>query len=819
MTNVEVSPGASEPPYKAQFEYHDGYYDRREREFLGFNTIKKFEMDGGNIYRTSVMTYLNKSIVLPGNTDLYSNSTNSAIRQYYYTQGLVSSTVTYKGLDALNIKLNESLNTYKFISGLPYSGTVSDFVTSSLSINPGLGDLSWVIPVLQQSISREYENGSYAEDTKNINTVDIFGNVRSFTRTTGSNTYTALVDYNYNLANTLYLTGLAKKHSVGGRVTEITSFSSKGQPLIIQRKNGSGNVLAEYELGYNPTFGFNNYIKMPKGQGTQRQEYIFNPEGTMYTYPASVQNVSLGYTSYSNYDLKFGVPISTTDINGVVFSYNYDSFGRLINFSAPAYHTSPLIIHEYQSDLDGATGHTYAFTKHYDPEFPGNFIYTSTFVDKLGRPVLVKKEIDGQACSANGSAWGQPKFSLTGFVVYDQFGRSVEKYQPKDDPSGGTDDAIAKQFVSISDESYKTTITYDEKNRPLTSKLHKDNTALLQDITTTYAYSIQNGGIQSLIAMPSNKSNATVTDMWGRTLSQSQIGGSTLTTTFAYNIFGELLTSTDPLSKSTSYVYNDLGQLTSTTHPDAGTTNLVNYPNGQLHFKTIQNNHTTEYQYNYSQLQQVVFPTHTVTYTYGNNSATNYRKGRLTTVEDMTGTRQFSYGPLGEIKVDDRYVVDPVEGPVHFVTTYVYDAWGRVKTLTYPDGEIVTYGYDHGGNLNSMSSPEDGVILVCSEYNAAGKISKLQYGNSRADRYTYSDQQLLHIVRMVEVTSNRTYAYDDNLNISSITGDANKTYTYDSFNRLATASGDVIIGDTIYVIHSICNMMRRIISQRKYKHR
>jgi YD repeat-containing protein len=46
------------------------------------------------------------------------------------------------------------------------------------------------------------------------------------------------------------------------------------------------------------------------------------------------------------------------------------------------------------------------------------------------------------------------------------------------------------------------------------------------------------------------------------------------------------------------------------------------------------------------------------------------------------------------------------------VLTYVYgaayDPWGRVRKLTYPDGEKVTYAYDAAGQLASFRGMKDG---------------------------------------------------------------------------------------------------------------
>ena len=57
--------------YKKNFVYEKGKYDRREREFYGYKTVKVEDYstdDSGNevIYRTSVTNYHNQSYFLNG---------------------------------------------------------------------------------------------------------------------------------------------------------------------------------------------------------------------------------------------------------------------------------------------------------------------------------------------------------------------------------------------------------------------------------------------------------------------------------------------------------------------------------------------------------------------------------------------------------------------------------------------------------------------------------------------------------------------------------------------------------------------------------
>jgi hypothetical protein len=40
--------------------------------------------------------------------------------------------------------------------------------------------------------------------------------------------------------------------------------------------------------------------------------------------------------------------------------------------------------------------------------------------------------------------------------------------------------------------------------------------------------------------------------------------------------------------------------------------------------------------------------------------------------------------------------------PEIYVTRYLYDTWGRLRQLVYPDAEVLTYAYDSGGQVRAV---------------------------------------------------------------------------------------------------------------------
>ena len=149
------------------------------------------------------------------------------------------------------------------------------------------------------------------------------------------------------------------------------------------------------------------------------------------------------------------------------------------------------------------------------------------------------------------------------------------------------------------------------------------------------------------------------------------------------------------------------------------------------------------------------------------------------------------------------------------VRTYVYgatyDSWNRVRTMTYPDGEVVTYGYNAAGQVESIRSERQGkeeTIVEEVGYDKEGHSVYTRLGNGTETTYTYDRQrerlQEMNLAAAGAAVMTNKYRYDAVDNILDITnaidpakaggksqlgGAFSHTYAYDELNRLITASG------------------------------
>ena len=230
--------------------------------------------------------------------------------------------------------------------------------------------------------------------------------------------------------------------------------------------------------------------------------------------------------------------------------------------------------------------------------------------------------------------------------------------------------------------------------------------------------------------------------------------------------------------------------------------------------KSISDKAPVTYTYDYERLSEVLYPKNLfnrVTYTYGKPGEKYNRAGRLVLVEDASGGEAYYYGNQGEVVKTVRSVMVSTADVRTYVYGATYDSWNRVRTMTYPDGEVVTCGYNAAGQIVSVKSNKqgkEGTIVEEVGYDKEGHTVYTRLGNGTETTYTYDRQrerlQEMNLVAAGAAVMTNKYQYDAVDNILGITnvidpakaggksqlgGAFSHTYAYDELNRLITASG------------------------------
>jgi len=763
-----------------RFVYGEGVYNRNEREFYGFGTVRTDQYDtqeGEELYRSTVQEFKNDN---------------------YYDKGLVSRMVVQ---DSSGNLYDETLNTYELrdiFSGEPQTDYNSDDGAS--------------FPALTESREQFYEGGATAQkSTRTVFDYDLLGNVISFTDFGDSGSdddFTTSIVYHSVPAS--YVMDVPKTIQVAGngttyrkRSSELDESTGKVTRIRNQLENGDEAV---FDMDYDD---FGNLVRIthPRNSNDERlfYEYQYDPE--VQTYIMSTSD-AYGYNTTAEYDYRFGKLLLNTDQNGQQVRYELDDVGRQTTITGPfelAGNLPYTIAFDYNTNADVP----WARAKHYDPQHPGNDMEIVTFIDGLKRTVEIKKDA---SIFTGKTDRDEEQMIVSGITNFDAFGRGIENYYPVTEPKGS--ETIKNTDADAINPSRT---TYDILDR-ITSTVDPDGTVT----TTGYGFGKdRDGNTQFLLRYTDGNGNAKETFTNVRNLTTSlkveYSQGNDVWTSYHYNAIDKLVAVTDDQDNQIKIKYDWLGRRTEIEHPDAGLNtfdfdladNLIKKTTADL----MEKGKAITYEYDYERLTAIHYPENVqnnVSYTYGKAGDGDNGAGRIVLQEDATGAQEFCYDPLGAVSKNIRTIIIPDKKELTYETKWEYDTWGRVTEMTYPDNEKVTYTYNLGGNLSGMTGKKGRKSYKYLErlgYNKFEKVVYKEYGNETETFYKYFADDFTLLESMVtktrddRVIMDNRYTYDDADNILRIQnkagnernnlmgGESDYNYVYDNMYRLTRATG------------------------------
>jgi len=771
-------PGDGADRTKYRFDYGNGYYDRHERIFYGFDTVRIHQLDTqkeDQVYRTYVHTYHHRD---------------------YYRRGLPKAEYLQ---DAGGGRYNETRYTYTLKNtrtgnDLPAGLEASDSLT--------------VFPALTRKQHLFYEGEPQPTlSTGMTYAYDRFGNVTEYVDAgdgTPRDRLTTRITYHDEPGR--YLVGLPASMEVetgeGTIRRRETDIDQAGNVTQVRQYLADGSA-AVFDMEYNAYGLLAKVTRPPNAQG-ERLFYRYTYDEEVQTYISGITD-AYGYQSSIEYEYQFGQPLETVDINGQRMVFSIDARGRVDSLTGPyelASGAPYTLAYEYHTEAEVP----YALTRHYDPEHGGE-IETYTFVDGLLRPVQIKKT--GSLFQGDGQP-DQLRMIVSGTTIYDAFGRETANYYPVTEP---LDDAPV--FNTTLDNIAPTRHTYDVLDRITTTVLPDGATTEME-----YGFGETNTGyiaFQTTITDPLSNLRESFTDLRGRRRATAVHGPEgAIWTSFGYNALSELTTVMDHEGNETRYAYDHFGRRTRQHHPDGGLVTMRYDLAGNLVEKVtadIRENipdAAIEYRYEYERMTGIDYPRNfqnKVQLHYGEAGAPHNRAGRIWLIEDASGGSEYFFGPLGETIKTVRTILTS-EGNVRtFVSERRYDTWNRVQEMIYPDGEVVDYAYNRAGKLRRMESRKLEVVYPIVDQLGYDKFEDrvyCAYGNGTATTYAYEpDRRRLQQVRSGNTDApfiDNHYRYDALGNVLELTnqaaaaagqlgGAASHRYEYDALYRLTNAAG------------------------------
>lgn len=600
----------------------------------------------------------------------------------------------------------------------------------------------------------------------------------------------------------------------------VTVYSYNGIKKLGQTTSPDG-IQTEYT--YDPNTGnlLTETVHIPDG----------NDVVTTYTYDANhnfYDSVTISstfepqvYRTEYTYDANGNIATETTfaDVNdsntAMTKSYTYDEYGNILTATAPMGNAAASEYNEYgfltrtydPNDANHQTLYTYDDLGNQLSITDAGGNTTTSEYDKLGRVTKVTDALGRQTINTySGANLVQTESGKTAT----EDGRiTIYEYDAMNRQSA------VKMIDDDFDEVTLTTYTYDSEGRTLTTTDGSGRTIgnTYDELGRMIAVTDPNGFTTSYAYDKAGNVTGT-TDAQGNGIYYAYDYVSMLSertdavgnvTSYTYNAIGNVLTVTDARDNTTTQSYDGAGRLIQVVDPGGNTTQYSYNKNGNVIGKITPNEYSDPggadpivYTYdNYNRLIQTDYPDgKVVTHSYD-------LSGNMTGWDDGTLSSSTAYDELNRVvQVTTNY-------PSFSKTiSYTYDRFGQKTTMTL-DGNVTTYNYDALGRLTSIVHP--GSLTTEYEYDASGTLLEKVLPNGVTTTYSYDiSTRLTKLVNTApdeSIISSYSYTFDNVGNRLTMTTQHGKHYyQYEDVYQLKLATAPALLPE-FYTYDAVGNRL------------
>lgn len=442
------------------------------------------------------------------------------------------------------------------------------------------------------------------------------------------------------------------------------------------------------------------------------------------------------FVASSTFDQVNGLPLTTTDANGLETRFEYDPVTlRLKKVSLC-----------YAGQQVGGTSETFYndqpnnyWVKSRTQIDTDKYTEATTYFDGLGR-AYKSEQIDSQ-----GNIFVEKEFDAEGRVR-----RVTAPFR----------DGEVRQW---------TTNVYDEASR-IVEVILPDGAR----VKTAYGVSLTGAvGVSKTITDQAGRKRRGISDALGHMIRVNEDpDGANLTTNYVFDTLGNLR-KTIQGEQSRYFYYDSLGRLLRAKQPEQEFNPALSMP--QPDAVTNHNQWSVKYEYDdngnvvmtagarnttttatYDRLNRLIFKNYSdstpdVSFYYdgtGLESAPAFALGKITKVSSSVSENKYvSFDNQGRLLASQQLTTtgqrNGTEAP--YTSTYTYNLSGALITETYPSGRVVTNNYDRDGKLESLWGQrphEEQVQLYLGQlsYNAAGLIENMRLGNGLWETTRYNER-------------------------------------------------------------------------------
>ena len=393
---------------------------------------------------------------------------------------------------------------------------------------------------------------------------------------------------------------------------------------------------------------------------------------------------------------------STTGLNGITTSWQYDGFGRKTK-ETRADGTETTIARHFASD--GQCGNL------------ASHAYTCAVSQTTGsQPIIVQQDTLGR----------EVRKIVSGFD-----GRST--YSDTEYNSDALVARVSRNYFA-GDQVYWANSSYDALDRVVSMDEpgpHGSRTV----INTIY-----DGLTTTVRSGPEQREKVTVTNAIGQVIHRSEEEGSYVD--YTYTADGNLQTTQIAGSAASivSLTYDEFGRKIAMNDPDMGQWSYTYNGFGELISQTDAKGQTTTMQYDVlGRLISRTEPEGTSTWVYGNNSAPQGSVGKLLSESNSGMTKTYFYDTLGR----PIETLTDITGEQVFSTQTLYDSIGRVSRTLYPGSD--NFYTENVYNANGFLEKVQGLRSNSEQYDLDQLIPLINDAVSLASQFSSQAQQLSSI--------------------------------------------------------------------------
>lgn len=420
-----------------------------------------------------------------------------------------------------------------------------------------------------------------------------------------------------------------------------------------------------------------------------------------------------GHKTVRTFSPARGEVLSVVDPNGLKTTATHDGFGR----------------RDTSTDPDGiTTKFTYGFVTSTTPyaRLNARFSITSK-TDKLP-PVVSFYDSRGRLVRSVASGTQSQGKKVLQDTDFDEYGRVVRKTTPFFDNDAAP--PVITRTYDVLDRTY--VITQPDRKAITRTTYHGRATIVETTIdakTTAKTTTVTN--VRNLPVMVCGPLFAGNCD--GKTAAAGNV-------TYAYDAGDRLSNITvavlDDLGRPryavTNHTYDSVGHRSATADPDLGSWVYRYDAFGQLREQTDAQNQTTKLKYDLlGRIKRRSFGNREDIWTYDAPHGIGRVASIVTQIDKEDNRREELAYDKGRLSTKTVSIKGDAPALEIFTTGYVYDAYGRIKQIRYPDGFVAENTYDTNGYLVAVGKPKANTPWWSAlDVDASGRVRMEQFGNS-----------------------------------------------------------------------------------------